>query len=178
MRDSDVALKTVRGLREVCAREFDLHPMSRAVLAATGFQHSVSELRRQLGGLGDVETTLRHLHIAGFVSFGHDALNPMPTATEVAASQKHMPPLQMAKHFMQDTLEAANRLTLGFRLRLACCRTHAHLLECLPHYGMLIARAADADTATQLKLRTRDMAIASSFAAPMALVRRSAAPLS
>jgi len=147
MLDTAVPRKTPQGQRELVERRQKLHARSRSLLIAVHGEHTVAELKRQFAALGDVSGILDELGALGLITV---AAQP----AQAAGADAEMPPLQLARAFINETAVA----TLGLRaflftLKLERCYTKAELTELLPEYRRVLAKAKGEEFAASMALR-------------------------
>ncbi|WP_386069743.1 hypothetical protein ACFJIW_05495 [Tahibacter sp. UC22_41] len=152
MLDTAVPRKTPQGQRELVERRQKLHARSRSLLIAVHGEHTVAELKRQFAALGDVSGILDELGALGLITV---AAQPAQAANAApAAADAEMPPLQLARAFINETAVA----TLGLRaflftLKLERCYTKAELTELLPEYRRVLAKAKSEEFAASMATR-------------------------
>ncbi len=151
MLDTAVPRKTLQGQRELVDRRQKLHARSRSLLIAVHGEHTVAELKRQFAALGDVDGILDELATLGLITANAPAA---AAANAAAAADPELPPLQLARAFINETAVA----TLGLRaflftLKLERCYTKAELTELLPEYRRVLARAKSEEFAAGMTAR-------------------------
>lgn len=162
MQDNAVPRKTVLGQRELIERRQKLHARSRSLLIAVHGQHSVAELKRQFSALGDVAAILDELSALGLIAVDAAAtgVNVAAVAANTAAANTdgEMPPLQMARAFINETAVAALGLrAFLFTLKLERCYTKAELTELLPEYHRVLAKAKNEEFARAMQARAEQI---------------------
>lgn len=153
MLDTAVPRKTPQGQRELVERRQKLHARSRSLLIAVHGEHTVAELKRQFAALGDVSGILDELGALGLITVAAQPAQAV-TAAAPAAADAEMPPLQLARAFINETAVA----TLGLRaflftLKLERCYTKAELTELLPEYRRVLAKAKGEEFAASMATR-------------------------
>lgn len=161
MLDSAVPRKTLQGQRELVDRRQKLHARSRSLLIAVHGAHSVAELKRQFAALGDVGSILDELSALGLIAAdgkpANAAANP-GVAAPSAAPESELPPLQLARAFINETAVAALGLrAFLFTLKLERCYTKAELTELLPEYHRVLAKSKGEEFAVAMALRVEDI---------------------
>lgn len=152
MQDNAIPRKTASGQRELVERKQKLHARSRSLLIAVHGQHSVAELKRQFAALGDVSSILAELSTLGLIAV--DGRANAPGAAPAATGEAEMPPLQMARAFINETAVAALGLrAFLFTLKLERCYTKAELTELLPEYQRVLAKAKNEEFANAMRQR-------------------------
>jgi hypothetical protein len=151
MLDTAVPRKTLQGQRELVDRRQKLHARSRSLLIAVHGEHTVAELKRQFAALGDVDGILDELATLGLITANAPAA---AAANAAAVADPELPPLQLARAFINETAVA----TLGLRaflftLKLERCYTKAELTELLPEYRRVLARAKSEEFAAGMTAR-------------------------
>jgi hypothetical protein len=145
MLDTAIPRKTLQGQRELVDRRQKLHARSRSLLIAVHGQHSVAELRRQFAALGDVGGILDELGALGLVTA--DA----QSGAAVPAPESELPPLQLARAFINETAVAALGLrAFLFTLKLERCYTKAELGDLLPEYRRVLTKAKNEEFAASM----------------------------
>lgn len=145
MLDTVIPRKTQLGQRELVDRRQKMHARSRSLLIAVHGQHSVAELRRQFAALGDVGGILEELSTLGLITA--DA----QTGAAVPAPESELPPLQLARAFINETAVAALGLrAFLFTLKLERCYTKAELSDLLPEYRRVLAKAKSEEFAASM----------------------------
>ncbi|HSX62856.1 MAG TPA: hypothetical protein VLF18_21950 [Tahibacter sp.] len=158
MLDSAVPRKTLQGQRELVDRRQKLHARSRSLLIAVHGAHSVAELKRQFAALGDVGSILDELSALGLI-----AADGMPSASAAnpgaaAPADAELPPLQLARAFINETAVAALGLrAFLFTLKLERCYTKAELTELLAEYRRVLGKAKGEEFAVAMALRVEDI---------------------
>jgi hypothetical protein len=138
MQDAAIPRKTLPGQRELVDRKHKLHARSRSLLIAVNGEHSVAELKRQFGALGDVGGILAELAGLELIALQTQA----GTAAPAAPVESELPPLQLARAFINETAVAALGLrAFLFTLKLERCYTKAELTDLLPEYQRVLAKA-------------------------------------
>jgi hypothetical protein len=136
MLDTTIPRKTAQGQLEVTERRHKLHARSRSLLIAVHGEQPVAELKRQFAALGDVAGILAELQGLGLIT--------ADAAATQAAALPELPPLQLARAFINETAVAALGLrAFLFTLKLERCYTKAELTELLPEYQRVLAKAKD-----------------------------------
>jgi hypothetical protein len=145
MFDTAVPRKTLQGQRELVDRRQKLHARSRSLLIAVHGQHSVAELRRQFSALGDVGGILDELGALGLITADAQSGAAAP------APESELPPLQLARAFINETAVAALGLrAFLFTLKLERCYTRAELADLLPEYRRVLAKAKSEEFAASM----------------------------
>ena len=154
MQDNAIPRKTASGQRELVERKQKLHARSRSLLIAVHGQHSVAELKRQFAALGDVGSILAELSTLGLIAVDGRGGANAPGAAPTATGEAEMPPLQMARAFINETAVAALGLrAFLFTLKLERCYTKAELTELLPEYQRVLAKAKNEEFANAMRQR-------------------------
>lgn len=159
MQDNAVPRKTPLGQRELVERRQKLHARSRSLLIAVHGQHSVAELKRQFSALGDVPAILGELSALGLIAVDAASSSVAVAANApVANAEGEMPPLQMARAFINETAVAALGLrAFLFTLKLERCYTKAELTELLPEYHRVLAKAKNEEFARAMQARAEQI---------------------
>lgn len=162
MLDTAVPRKTPQGQRELVDRRQKLHARSRSLLIAVHGAHSVAELKRQFAALGDVGSILDELSALGLIAVdGKPAAGAAANAAvagPVAAADSELPPLQLARAFINETAVAVLGLrAFLFTLKLERCYTKAELTELLPEYRRVLAKAKGEEFAVAMAVRVEDI---------------------
>ncbi len=153
MLDTAIPRKTLQGQRELVDRRQKLHARSRSLLIAVHGQHSVAELRRQFAALGDVGGILEELSTLGLITAGQAG-----AAAPAAESESELPPLQLARAFINETAVAALGLrAFLFTLKLERCYTKAELSDLLPEYRRVLAKAKSEEFAASMVSRVEQI---------------------
>lgn len=156
MQDNAVPRKTVLGQRELIERRQKLHARSRSLLIAVHGQHSVAELKRQFSALGDVAAILDELGALGLIAV--DGAAAGATVAAATTAEGELPPLQMARAFINETAVAALGLrAFLFTLKLERCYTKAELTELLPEYHRVLAKAKNEEFARAMQARAEQI---------------------
>lgn len=152
MQDQAIPRKTAQGQRELVDRQHKLHARSRSLLIAVNGEHSVADLKRQFAALGDVGAILAEL--AGLNLITQQA---QPAGAAAAApAEAELPPLQLARAFINETAVAALGLrAFLFTLKLERCYTKAELTELLPEYQRVLAKAKGDEFAAGMTARAQ-----------------------
>lgn len=153
MRDNDIPVKTDGGVREIEARQHKLHARTRSLLIAIHGEQPVAELKRQFQAIGDVGAILDELEKLGLI-----AARGTAQAAPAASAATGLPPLQLARAFINETAVA----TLGLRaflftLKLERAYTKAELTDLLPEYRRVLAKAKDDAFADAMVQRAQRM---------------------
>lgn len=162
MQDTAVPRKTPLGQRELIERRQKLHARSRSLLIAVHGQHSVAELKRQFSALGDVAAILGELSALGLIAVDGAPVtvsaSAMAANAPLASAEGEMPPLQMARAFINETAVAALGLrAFLFTLKLERCYTKAELTELLPEYHRVLAKAKNEEFARAMQARAEQI---------------------
>jgi len=161
MLDTAVPRKTLQGQRELVDRQQKLHARSRSLLIAVHGAHSVAELKRQFAALGDVGSILNELSALGLIAVdGKVAANAAAnsSAAAPAPTDAELPPLQLARAFINETAVAVLGLrAFLFTLKLERCYTKAELTELLPEYRRVLGKAKGEEFAVAMVLRVEDI---------------------
>lgn len=151
MQDQAIPRKTPQGQREVVDRQHKLHARSRSLLIAVNGEHSVADLKRQFAALGDVAGILAELTGLGLITAQNQ-----PAAAAAAPVDAELPPLQLARAFINETAVAALGLrAFLFTLKLERCYTKAELTDLLPEYQRVLAKAKNAEFAAGMTARVQ-----------------------
>lgn len=152
MQDQAIPRKTPQGQRELVDRQHKLHARSRSLLIAVNGEHSTADLKRQFAALGDVGGILVELAGLNLIT-----LQDQPAGAGVAApAEAELPPLQLARAFINETAVAALGLrAFLFTLKLERCYTKAELTELLPEYQRVLAKAKGDEFATGMTMRAQ-----------------------
>lgn len=150
MRDNDIPVKTDGGMREIEARQHKLHARTRSLLIAIHGEQPVADLKRQFQAIGDVGAILDELEKLGLIAARGTA--------QAAPAAPSLPPLQLARAFINETAVA----TLGLRaflftLKLERAYTKPELIELLPEYRRVLAKAKDEAFADAMVQRAQRM---------------------
>ncbi|GMV28248.1 MAG: hypothetical protein AMXMBFR59_03730 [Rhodanobacteraceae bacterium] len=160
MLDSAVPRKTLQGQRELVDRRQKLHARSRSLLIAVHGAHSVAELKRQFAALGDIGSILDELSALGLIAVDGKPIAGAANAAAAAAPspEAELPPLQLARAFINETAVAALGLrAFLFTLKLERCYTKAELTELLPEYHRVLSKAKGEEFAVAMAMRVEDI---------------------
>ncbi|MCQ4164127.1 hypothetical protein [Tahibacter harae] len=151
MQDQAIPRKTPQGQRELVDRQHKLHARSRSLLIAVNGEHSVADLKRQFAALGDVGGILAELTGLNLIT-----LQAQSAAAAAAPAEAELPPLQLARAFINETAVAALGLrAFLFTLKLERCYTKAELTELLPEYQRVLAKAKGEEFAAGMTARAQ-----------------------
>lgn len=154
MLDTAVPRKTLQGQRELIDRRHKLHARSRSLLIAVHGEHTAAELKRQFAALGDVGGILDELTALGLIATDVQAATPVAAGSADA----ELPPLQLARAFINETAVAALGLrAFLFTLKLERCYTKAELTELLPEYRRVLAKAKSDEFAAGMTARAQQI---------------------
>lgn len=152
MLDTAVPRKTLHGQRELVDRRHKLHARSRSLLIAVHGEQTAAELKRQFAALGDVGGILDELAALGLIS------TDLQATAAAAAPDTELPPLQLARAFINETAVAALGLrAFLFTLKLERCYTKAELTELLPEYRRVLAKAKSDEFAAGMTARAQQI---------------------
>ncbi|HEY0178982.1 MAG TPA: hypothetical protein VGC30_05055 [Dokdonella sp.] len=155
MRDVDVPVKTDAGRREVEERRFRLSPRQRSLLIAIHGEQTVAELRAQFASLGDFDASLAKLAEDGLVVARAAAARPQRAP---AAAPAAFGGLSTVRQFMNETVVAALGLrAFLFTLKLEKCYARQELVELLPEYRRVLAKAKGEEFALAMAQRVEAM---------------------
>lgn len=155
MLDSAIPEKTDQGVRELGERRHKLHARTRSLLIAIHGQQSAAELKRQFQAIGDVGGILDELERLGLIVAQGSAT---PSAAKSSTAATALPPLQLARAFINETAVAALGLrAFLFTLKLERAYTKAELTELLPEYRRVLAKAKDEAFADAMTRRAQQM---------------------
>ena len=159
MLDSAVPRKTLQGQRELVDRRQKLHARSRSLLIAVHGAHSVAELKRQFAALGDIGSILEELSALGLIAVdGKPTAGAANAAAAPPSPETELPPLQLARAFINETAVAALGLrAFLFTLKLERCDTKAELTELLPEYHRVLSKAKGEEFAVAMAMRVEDI---------------------
>ena len=159
MQDSAVPIKTEQGVRELAERRHKLHARARSLLIAIHGGQPVADLKRQFQAIGDVGSILDELEKLGLIATraGTVAANAS-TSAAAPAENEGLPPLQLARAFINETAVAALGLrAFLFTLKLERAYTKAELNDLLPEYRRVLAKAKDETFADAMVRRAEQM---------------------
>ena len=155
MLDTAIPEKTDSGARELGERRHKLHARTRSLLIAIHGQQTAAELKRQFQAIGDVGGILDELERLGLIVAQSSPSAPAAASTSVSAA---LPPLQLARAFINETAVAALGLrAFLFTLKLERAYTKAELTELLPEYRRVLAKAKDETFADAMTRRVEAM---------------------
>jgi hypothetical protein len=158
MLDSAVPRKTLQGQRELVDRQQKLHARSRSLLIAVHGAHSVAELKRQFAALGDIGSILDELNALGLIAADGKPEASAAANPATAALAEELPPLQLARAFINETAVAALGLrAFLFTLKLERCYTKAELTELLPEYRRVLGKSKGEEFAVAMATRVEDI---------------------
>ena len=152
MLDSVVPRKTLQGQRELVDRRQKLHARSRSLLIAVPREHAARDPGEQFAALGDVAAILDELSKLGLITVDTQAGAAAP------APESELPPLQLARAFINETAVAALGLrAFLFTLKLERCYTKAELTDLLPEYRRVLAKAKSEEFAASMVSRVEQI---------------------
>ena len=167
MLGTDFPNKTPAGYAEIQNRKMHLNSRQRTLLISIDGAHSIEQVREQFRALGDVTPLIEELCAAGLVLLNQVSGGTAPARAVAAAvdpdelaSMHRMPPLGLARQFMNETTVAAVGLrAFMFTLKLERCSTKAELLDLLPEYRRQLgkAKAFDSQYAETIAARAKEM---------------------
>lgn len=158
MLDTAIPEKTEAGARELGERRHKLHARTRSLLIAIHGQQTAAELKRQFQAIGDVGGILDELEKLGLV-VAQGARTPLaPTTPAAAGATVALPPLQLARAFINETAVAALGLrAFLFTLKLERAYTKAELNDLVPEYRRVLAKAKGETFAEAMVRRVEEM---------------------
>ena len=159
VRDNDVPDKTAAGREEINARKLGLNPRQRTLLISLHGTQTMRELREIFRVLGDVDTLVEELLAAGVAIANANAANDPGSAVPAKAPDPvDVPSVAFVRQFMNETAVAALGLrAFLFTLKLERCYGKAELVDLLPEYQRVLAKARDEYYATAMTRRAEEM---------------------